>query len=326
MVIKELSRRLLPPIAIDAGKWLLRYGAQQPLCSGTRVRIPYGRFFLECDSTHHLPKILQLFPNFGCNLADVVTALQAKAPRVIDVGANIGDTALLLARFAPDTQVLCIEGDARFMPDLRSNTAQIEGVTVAQAIVSDRSAQVKGAFVTNNGTAHFVQGEGGDLLQTQTLDDLVQAYPEFAFPIVIKIDTDGYETAVLRGAKGVLASARPVVFYEWHPDYYRVAGEDDTSHADLLMELGYDCFIFFTNAGEPLLSIRKPDHSVLESLARFSRGRRQLDDWHYDIAAFPAERSVAWERLARHRSKPDLSLALSFAVIDGAVQQLLFSC
>ena len=185
---------------------------------------------------------------------------------------------------------------------------------------------MRGTFVTINGTSHLVQGEGGVFLQTQTLDDLLQTYPEFAFPVVIKIDTDGFETAVLRGAKGLLATARPVVFYEWHPDYYRSAGEDDVNHADLLMDLGYEGFIFFTNIGEPLLSIRNPSHPVLESLARFSRGRRQLDDWHYDIAAFPVERSIVWERFSRHCSNPDLPLDLSFAVVGCIAQSLLLPC
>ena len=107
-----------------------------------------------------------------------------------------------------------------------------------QAILSDRSAQVRGEFVTKNGTAHVVLGEGGDLLQVQTLDDLLTAYPEFSCPDVIKIDTDGFESAILRGAKDVLASSKPVVFYEWHPDFYNMAGEDNISHADFLMELG----------------------------------------------------------------------------------------
>src|SRR5262245_50116758 len=44
---------------------------------------------------------LAALPDFGRPLADVVTALDVPEPRVIDIGANIGDTVLLLARFAP---------------------------------------------------------------------------------------------------------------------------------------------------------------------------------------------------------------------------------
>ena len=293
MRLREISRRVLPPIAMDAGRWLLKSGTQ---ASERRVRFQYGQFFLECDSSHHLPTILATLPNFGRNLADVVLALDAQAPRVVDIGANIGDTAVLLARFAPGAKVLCIEGDPRFMPDLKCNTAQINEVTIVQAILSDQSAQVRGEFVTKNGTAHVVLGEGGDLLQVRTLDDVLAAYAEFSCPDLIKIDTDGFEPAILRGAKRVLGSSRPVVFYEWHPEFYSMAGEDNISHADFLMDLKYDGFMFFTNAGELLLRVRRPGHDVLESLARFSRARRQIDDWHFDVAVFPTERIDVWER------------------------------
>jgi FkbM family methyltransferase len=295
--LKEISKRVLPPIVIDAERWLLKLCISPPV-SPARVRFQYGQFLLECDSSHHLSQILNAVPNFGRNLADVVDTLEAKEPHVIDVGANIGDTALLLARFAPGAKVLCIEGDSRFMSDLKRNTAQVSGVTIAEAILSDRSAQVQGEFVQEKGTAHVVLGEGGALLQVQTLDDLLTAYPAFSCPDVIKIDTDGFEPAILRGAKNVLASSKPVVFYEWHPDCYHMAGEDDISHADFLMELGYDGFTIFTNRGELLLHIRRPGHDILNSLAQFSHARRRVDNCHFDVAAYPTERLSAWERLS----------------------------
>jgi FkbM family methyltransferase len=189
------------------------------------------------------------------------------------------------------------------MSDLQCNTAQIRGVMIAEAILSDRSGQVRGALVTEHGTAHIALGEGNDVLQVQTLDDLLTAYPAFSCPDVIKIDTDGFESAILRGAKDVLTSSKPVVFYEWHPDYYAAAGENDVSHADFLMELGYDGFMIFTNRGELLLHVRRPGHDILESLARFSRARRRMDNWHFDVAAFPRERFNAWERLWDHYAK-----------------------
>ena len=294
MSFKTVSRSVLPPIVIDLGRYLRR---SRKLATATRVRFPYGQFVLECDSSHHLPTILRDLPNFGRNLADTVAALELQEPRVIDIGANIGDTAVLLARFAPGAKVLCIEGDARFMPDLLSNTAQIGGVTIAEAVLSDQSRQVRGEFVKEKGTAHVMLSEGRNLLQLRTLDDLLTAYPEFSCPDVIKIDTDGFEPAILRGAKNVLASSKPVVFYEWHPDCYDAAGEDDVSHADFLMDLGYDGFMFFTNRGELLLRVRRPGHDILTSLAHFSRVRRRIDNAHFDVAAFPPERFNTWERL-----------------------------
>jgi hypothetical protein len=60
MKSKEFSRLLLPPIAINAGKWLLKH---RRAASATLVRFQYGQFFLECDVSHRLPKVLEVLPN-----------------------------------------------------------------------------------------------------------------------------------------------------------------------------------------------------------------------------------------------------------------------
>lgn len=300
--VKEISKYVLPPIFIDAQRWILKRwlpSAESP----APIKFQYGEFNLECDSSHHLPQILDAVPNFGRNLADVVNSLGVKEPHVLDVGANIGDTAILLARFAPGAKVLCIEGDSRFMPYLKCNTAQISGVTIVEAILSDRTEQIQGSFVTDKGTARVAMGEGGTWLNVQTLDNLLASYCEFSAPDVIKIDTDGFEPAILRGARDVLASSKPVLFYEWHPDGYSAAGEDTIGHADFLMNLGYEGFTIFSNRGELLLHTLRPARETFESLAQFSQARRAVDNFHFDIAAFPAERLSAWERLWCHYSK-----------------------
>jgi len=124
MAFREISRWILPPIIVAGVRWLLRRGNSE---RSERTEVKYGNFVLQCDSSHHLPRILALWPDFGRNLADIVLALQVHKPRVIDLGANIGDTALLLARFAPGATVLCVEGDPQFIADLKLNTAQITG-------------------------------------------------------------------------------------------------------------------------------------------------------------------------------------------------------
>jgi FkbM family methyltransferase len=286
-------RSIVPQMLIDEAILLRKAFIPH---SSTRKRFQYGPFTLECDGSHHLSEILESLPNFGRNLADVVNALEIPEPRVIDVGANIGNTAIMLARFVPGVKVLCIEGDVHFMSDLATNTAQISGVTIVEAVLSDRNERVSGEFVVEHGTAHVALGKG-HVLELRTLDNVLTAYPTFSYPAVIKIDTDGFDPAILRGARGVLTTSKPVVFYEWHPDCYAAAGEDDTSHADFLMGLGYDGFVFFTNRGEPLLHVRRPGNDILKSLARFSRARRSVDNCHFDVAAFPTEHLDAWQRL-----------------------------
>ena len=206
----------VPPIAALAVRRL----AAASVAPRQRVQIKYGDFVLHCDPSHHLPQILAVFPDFGRPLAEIVRALKVQPARVIDVGANIGDTALLLSRFAPGTKTLCVEGDNRFMPDLTENTAQLTGITIAKAILGDHSARLRGKFASfsqHGGTGHLSLDPRADEFDMYTLDDLLDRYPDFARPDVIKIDTDGYDAAILRGSARTLAEAKPVIFYEWDP-------------------------------------------------------------------------------------------------------------
>jgi FkbM family methyltransferase len=301
MLFRELVVALMPPLIAAGGRRLL---ALRKPAAPERVKFPYGPYVLACDSTHHLPTILTDLPNYGRNVADVVCALDVAEPRVIDIGANIGDTAVLLARFAPGCSVLCVEGDSRYMDDLTENVAQVRGVTIAQTFLGDHTGPARGDVVAAHGTGHITLG-GEHVMQLRTLDDLLSDHPAFARPDVIKIDTDGFDPAIMRGARRTLSTAKPVVFYEWHPTLYEIAGENDTSHAEFLMSLGYTGFSFFTNKGELLIHLRNPTRELLLGLASYSRVRRERnnEDWFFDIAAFPAERSDAWERLWNQYSK-----------------------
>jgi len=296
---KKLALLLLPPFLIGAARRFSRKRAPAPRASEP-VRLKYGDFFLECDASHNLPRILEALPDYGRNVAVVASALAVREPLVIDVGANIGDTALLLAGAVPGVRVLCVEGHPRFMPFLESNTSQISGVTIAAAVLSDRTALIKGSFDEHGGTAHLVAGDAGGSVQTQTLDDLLLSYPAFSRPHLIKIDTDGFDAPILRGAIGVLTSARPVVFYEWDPYSYSLAGENDICHAEFLTELGFERFLIFDNRGDLLLHVRRPGREVWESLAQFSRRRHAIDGWYYDVAAFTEERGAACESVWQH--------------------------
>src|SRR5262245_55800006 len=104
MNLRTLLMLFVPPVAALAIRRLQAALATRP----PRVRVNYGDFVLECDSSHHLPQILAVWPDFGRPLAEIVLALNVQPARVVDVDANIGDTALLLARFAPGARVLCI--------------------------------------------------------------------------------------------------------------------------------------------------------------------------------------------------------------------------
>jgi Methyltransferase FkbM domain len=70
-----------------------------------------------------------------------------------------------------------------------------------------------------------------------TIDHLVG---EFGPPTHIKIDVEGYEGAVIRGAKKALAGLAPVLFLELHNEMIRSEGGDPVRVLDDLAEMRYE--------------------------------------------------------------------------------------
>ena len=81
-----------------------------------------------------------------------------------------------------------------------------------------------------------------------------------------------------------------------------------------------------------MVRLLTPERRVWESLARFSGVRRDIDRWHYDVAAFPDEREAVLNRLYEHYSVPaprirDIArrttpLAATLALVEGQTEHV----
>ena len=82
-----------------------------------------------------------------------------------------------------------------------------------------------------------------------TLDDILFDLT----PDLIKIDTDGYDINVLRGARRCLRDAGPHLWIEYSPYHIRTYGfEEPTNLFPLLREAGYRATIIYDNTGYPI--------------------------------------------------------------------------
>lgn len=153
---------------------------------------------------------------------------------VYDVGANIGFFSLLAARFAgAGGRVLAFE-PVPAVAELVREAAQRSGLADRVEVLAQAVADVSGTqdlyVVADASWSHLAsRGNPGGAVQTiavpvVTLDEVVAggAPP----PDVVKLDVEGSEGDVLRGAREVLRAHRPALIVELH----------DT-HADVLPEL-----------------------------------------------------------------------------------------
>lgn len=130
---------------------------------------------------------------------------------VIDVGANVGDFALLAAQSG--AKVLCLDGDPVVVACLNKNIAAYPDITSDCAILWKEACAL--TFYSAPGKADssifLPPGEGvaAFTAQAQTLD-AVAARHGLGEIALFKMDAEGAEPEVLQGATQVLARTRHV--------------------------------------------------------------------------------------------------------------------
>lgn len=143
----------------------------------------------------------------------------SSADVVFDIGANVGFYTLLAARrVGPRGEVTAFEPLPRNIDFLRQHVElnNLENVTVVQAAVAESEGTSR--FSTQEGflEGHLVD-KGGMEVEMVSIDAFVNSRNARS-PNVMKIDVEGAELQVLKGAYGVLASARPIIFLATHGD------------------------------------------------------------------------------------------------------------
>lgn len=158
-------------------------------------------------------------------MAAVAAAVLPPDGVVLDVGANIGLSALALAPLLPRGRVLAVEASPRTAAALR-RTLALNGLEdrVAVEAVALGAAPGEAAFhaAAHSAGAHLMDAGtlGAAALPTvrvpvETLDALVARHGLGRLDF-LKIDVEGFETEVLDGAAATLARLRPLVFVEFN--------------------------------------------------------------------------------------------------------------
>jgi len=208
---------------------------------------------------HPLPDFAGSRPWYGQNLIALAKALHvaddgAEPMAVLDVGANIGDSAAQIIA-ATGAQVLCVEGDRYWVDFLRRNLEADARATIEEVLlVPDGTASGTASPVRHGGTTRFAEGGvGEDAMPTMTVGALRDAHPEFARLRLVKSDTDGYDPALVPAVAEAWADASPVLFFEFDPILAKAAGNRDPNALwGALEDLGYEHLALWDNTGDPL--------------------------------------------------------------------------
>lgn len=241
---RQLASRGLPRRFWALCRALLIMLFRDPAC----VMSVHGRQ-LFMPLSHALPLYLATHPHYDSLLTRLSGYLAEKDQELIciDVGANIGDT--IAAMFRADARFLAIEPSHNYHMYLCNNWGKLANVTTLDAVCSSVSATTRLHLVEKSGTASLEFSDRSDTVSARTLDDIVDAYPVYAHPRVIKIDTDGHDFQVIAGARKVIEQVRPIVLFECDAFGNTKYIEDCLATLAFFESVGYRSFLLYDNLG-----------------------------------------------------------------------------
>jgi FkbM family methyltransferase len=270
---------------------------EYPVAPGVAIRLP---------AAHLLPVYQAEHPQYDRFLPHLAAYLPAGA-RVIDVGANCGDTLAAMHVANEGLRFTCIEPSPQFDAYLRDNIERLRlrrpdlDVTVVNTMVG--KAISGAALVTIAGTAKQVVGVAG--AASTTLDALIDPSTRTGVRL-LKSDIDGFDYDALDSAEAVIAAARPLLFFECQLDH----GFQRDGYVATITGLearGYRHWTVFDNFGATLLADADAG-AVTELLAylwRQNSGAATRTIFYFDLlAATDADAALAARAVADY-ANPD---------------------
>lgn len=224
----------------------------------------------------------------------------------VDVGANVGAYSLFATLMPSIEQVIAFEADPDTLTELRKNIRlnNLENVVrVEGKAVSDSAGTVSFAVIGRHSGANSIVSTSIHNRSSFKRQVSVEAValdqclpPDLSAPLCLKIDVEGHEPAVIKGATATLERREAIIQIECY-------GDSGQENARALEKLGYR-----------LLTAIGPDHYLSNIKA--------LTDVDVVIAAYKeaVERFIAY---GHRMASPTLSLGSIRLEIGGTAGDLL---
>jgi len=251
----------------------------RPAAPDNPLRYRIGAHSIYLPAGHELPQYQEanrLYDRFPLILGEVLP----HGDLIVDVGANVGDTAAALCN-GVGRRIVCVEASSRYFGLLEDNARTLRRrgheITCVNALIG--LPGICGEIREGASSGEFVLTKNGR--QTQSLDHALSPLLQDDSRIVlIKTDADGMDASILRSGERTLRQHEPLLFWENEiktPDGVSAYG----LAFEMLEEIGYNRFSIFDNFGNLMFESSTISH--LHGLSRYVLSMHQ----HQSTTTFP---------------------------------------
>jgi FkbM family methyltransferase len=262
----------------------------QPRKNDTLVEVAVAGRRLVIHSGNPLWKVYQQNPSCNRALAVIAKLVTGKYPDAwaFDVGANIGDTLAVILSQAK-LPVVCVEGDSHCYGLLQQNARQFESVHTLNVFLSSQPETVNVKIEKAGWNTTLLETEKTEAtrqIKFETIDNIASQLGCRNRVQLIKVDTEGFDIRILRGAAGILSATKPVVSFELNKENIAPLGDSVADFFDFLSGHGYNNYFLTDPDGKPICTLSAGDGPLFSSLYKYSGPMKPV--CYFDVLAFHA--------------------------------------
>ncbi len=235
-----------------------------------------GKYLIKIPLKHSLSlfqKNYKLYNRFLPILSKCLTSDET----IIDIGANVGDTAISMMN-ETTAKIICIEPSDIYFSYLEKNirnlpALQQEQLSCIKAFVGTNV--FSGKLKHSGGTAVVEESINGNV-KYKSLDDLLKTSSTIS---LIKVDIDGFDYDALLSAKESIRKLKPILFWENQIDN-KTQFEGYEKLYNFLEKNDYKYLYIFDNFGN--LMFENADYNAL----------RNINSYVYSMKSFRCTRTI----------------------------------
>jgi FkbM family methyltransferase len=266
-------RKFIRKILNSAGYDIIKVNEHSNKKAGKVVKVKVGNYTIDMPGNNSQISMYKYQPDANSLLGTLAACVVEKYPdmTVIDVGANVGDT-LAVIKTAIDVPVIGIEGDPVSYRFLEQNARQFNNVIVLKEFLGEEKQTIKVAFEKSGwNTTLIPTASAGESILLKTLDEVLEENNlSEKNSKLFKVDCEGFDTIIIRGAGTLLEKKKPVIFFEYNKTNMNAIGEDGLSTLFALEKFGYSNIIFFDNYGRYILNTPLSQRSLIKQLHHYT--------------------------------------------------------
>jgi len=218
----------------------------------------------------------------GYEIVLILERLLREGDLYVDVGANIGYMAVSASRaVGADGLVLAVEPEPRMRAKLLQNVELncANNVRIIPMALGDEIGTTHFSVATEEGLSRIDHGKGANpcmvLLEkievaVTTLDALVEELAIGRHIRLVKIDVEGYEYAVFKGAAKLLQRATTIFIFESNPGALAQNGVSLVEIHSLLTDAGYEAYAIKGHTADWFRLGRFPTFEIINNPSDYS--------------------------------------------------------